>query len=275
MINIEIKNVTKTIHKQTVIREVSASMESGKIYGFQGINGSGKTMLMRLISGLIRPTEGSIEINGKVLGRDITFPESIGLFLEKPAFLGSYSGFQNLKMLASIQNRIDDTRIRDTLSAVGLDPDDGKKYRKYSLGMKQRLGLAGALLGRPPILILDEPTNGLDPSGIHEIRNLIQSLPSYYDCTILISSHMLSEIELMADDIGILNYGNLLFEGSLDELRQKAVQTVAQKTMQNTAYNAAQTVGAVPYEVDTVNLEDIFLSMIEQDNENRKQRAVL
>lgn len=141
--------------------------------------------------------------------------------------------------------------------------------------MKQRLGLAGALLGRPPILILDEPTNGLDPSGIHEIRNLIQSLPSYYDCTILISSHMLSEIELMADDIGILNYGNLLFEGSLDELRQKAVQTVAQKTMQNTAYNAAQTVGAVPYEVDTVNLEDIFLSMIEQDNENRKQRAVL
>ena len=130
-------------------------------------------------------------------------------------------------------------------------------------------------MGRPPILILDEPTNGLDPSGIHEIRNLIQSLPSYYDCTILISSHMLSEIELMADDIGILNYGNLLFEGSLDELRQKAVQTVAQKTMQNTAHNAAQTVGAVPYEVDTVNLEDIFLSMIEQDNENRKQRAVL
>lgn len=117
--------------------------------------------------------------------------------------------------------------------------------------MKQRLGLAGALLGRPPVLILDEPTNGLDPSGIHEIRNLVKSLPDLYDCTIMISSHMLSEIELMADDIGILNHGNLLFEGSLEELRHSAGQ----------AGNA--------------NLEDVFLGMVEQDNAARKQRARL
>ncbi len=175
MIDIEIKNVTKTIHKQTVIQEVSASMQSGKIYGFQGVNGSGKTMLMRLISGLIRPTHGSIEINGKVLGRDITFPESIGLFLEKPAFLSAYSGFQNLKMLASIQNRIDNAKIRDTLSAVGLNPDDRKKYRKYSLGMKQRLGIAAAIVEEPELIILDEPTNSLDSDGIELLKTILVS----------------------------------------------------------------------------------------------------
>ena len=175
MIDIEIKNVTKTIHKQTVIQEVAASMQSGKMYGFQGVNGSGKTMLMRLISGLIRPTHGSIEINGKVLGRDITFPESIGLFLEKPAFLGAYSGFQNLKMLASIQNRIDNAKIRDTLSAVGLNPDDRKKYRKYSLGMKQRLGIAAAIVEEPELIILDEPTNSLDSDGIELLKTILVS----------------------------------------------------------------------------------------------------
>ena len=117
--------------------------------------------------------------------------------------------------------------------------------------MKQRLGLAGALLGRPPVLILDEPTNGLDPSGIHEIRNLVKSLPDLYDCTIMISSHMLSEIELMADDIGILNHGNLLFEGSLEDLRHSVGKA------------------------ESANLEDVFLTMVEQDNTNRKQRAKL
>lgn len=119
--------------------------------------------------------------------------------------------------------------------------------------MKQRLGLAGAMLGRPPILILDEPTNGLDPSGIHEIRNLIRTLPDLYDCTVLISSHMLSEIELIADDIGILNHGHLLFEGSLDELRQTALQS--------------------GFAAD--NLEDMFLLMVDKDNASRKQRAKL
>ncbi len=208
MINIEIKNVTKTIHKQTVIREVSVSMESGKIYGFQGINGSGKTMLMRLISGLIRPTEGSIEINGKVLGRDITFPESIGLFLEKPAFLGSYSGFQNLKMLASIQNRIDDTRIRDTLSAVGLDPDDGKKYRKYSLGMKQRLGIAAAIVEEPELVILDEAVNALDTDGIELLKNILVSQRER-GALVIISCHDLSILQKMSDEILLLESGRI------------------------------------------------------------------
>ena len=143
--------------------------------------------------------------------------------------------------------------VEDALELVGLTEFGDRLAKKYSLGMKQRLGLAGALLGRPPILILDEPTNGLDPSGIHEIRNLVRSLPELYDCTILISSHMLSEIELIADDIGILNHGRLLFEGSLDNLKQSALQ----------AGYAAE------------NLEEMFLAMIEKDNASRKKRAKL
>jgi len=208
MIDIEIKNVTKTIHKQTVIQEVSASMQSGKIYGFQGVNGSGKTMLMRLISGLIRPTHGSIEINGKVLGRDITFPESIGLFLEKPAFSRAYSGFQNLKILASIQNRIDDAKIRDTLSAVGLNPDDRKKYRKYSLGMKQRLGIAAAIVEEPELIILDEPTNSLDSDGIELLKTILVSQRER-GALVIISCHDLSILQKMSDEILLLESGRI------------------------------------------------------------------
>ncbi len=143
--------------------------------------------------------------------------------------------------------------VDEALDLVGLSEFGNRLAKKYSLGMKQRLGLASALIGEPPILILDEPTNGLDPSGIHEIRNLIKSLPKRYDCTILISSHMLSEIELIADDIGILNHGKLLYEGSLEDLR-----------------NSARKAG---FEAD--NLEEMFLTMIDKDNALRKQRAKL
>ena len=249
---IELTNVSKKIKGVTVLDNVSLRMESGKIYGLKGKNGSGKTMLMRAVSGLIKVT-GTVDIDGKILGKDEMFPPSIGILIENPSFINNYTGFENLKTLASIRERIDDDKIKQTLSDVGLEPDDKRTFRKYSLGMKQRLGLAGALLGRPPILILDEPTNGLDPSGIHEIRNLVKSLPTLYDCTVLISSHMLSEIELMANDIGILNHGRLLFEGSLDELRRNALQ----------AGFAAD------------NLEEMFLSMIDNDNTTRKQRAKL
>ena len=143
--------------------------------------------------------------------------------------------------------------VKNALEIVGLPYRDKKLFSKYSLGMKQRLGIANAILHDPELLILDEPTNGLDPSGIHEIRNLVKSLPSLYDCTVLISSHMLSEIELIADDIGILNHGRLLFEGSMNDLRQYALQS--------------------GFAAD--NLEDVFLSMVEKDNMDRKQRAKL
>ncbi|MCT7793475.1 MAG: ATP-binding cassette domain-containing protein, partial [Lactobacillus iners] len=176
----------------------------------------------------------------------------IGSFIESPSFYANLTGRENLDIIRRIL-ALPKSAVDDALELVGLSEFGDRLAKKYSLGMKQRLGLAGALLGRPPILILDEPTNGLDPSGIHEIRNLIKSLPDLYDCTILISSHMLSEIELIADDIGILNHGHLLFEGSLDELRQHALQS--------------------GFASD--NLEDMFLSMIDEDNKIRKQSARL
>lgn len=206
-----------------------------------------------MLLGLTAPTKGSFTINGKHFPDDrITILKEMGSFIESPSFYANLTGRENLDIIRRILGLPEDA-VWDALELVGLREFGNRLAKKYSLGMKQRLGLAGALLGRPPILILDEPTNGLDPSGIREIRNLVKSLPDLYDCTILISSHMLSEIELMADDIGILNHGRLLFEGSLDDLRHSARQAG----------------------MSADNLEDVFLSIVEQDNAARKQRAKL
>ena len=208
---------------------------------------------MKMLLGLTAPTKGSFTIDGKHFPDDrIAILKEIGSFIESPSFYANLTGRENLDIIRRILELPKDA-VRDALELVGLTEFGGRLAKKYSLGMKQRLGLAGALLGRPPILILDEPTNGLDPSGIHEIRNLVKSLPDLYDCTVLISSHMLAEMELLADDIGILNHGRLLFEGSLDDLRQRALQS--------------------GFAAD--NLEDMFLSMVEKDNAARKQRADL
>ena len=206
-----------------------------------------------MLLGLTAPTNGSFTIDGKHFPTDrIAILKEVGSFIESPSFYANLTGKENLDIIRRILG-LPQSTVDDALELVGLSEFGNRLAKKYSLGMKQRLGLAGALLGRPPILILDEPTNGLDPSGIHEIRNLIKSLPDLYDCTVLISSHMLSEIELIADDIGILNHGRLLFEGSLDDLRQHALQSG----------------------FATDNLEDMFLSMVEKDNASRKQRAKL
>ncbi len=212
---------------------------------------------MKMLLGLTAPTKGSFAIDGRHFPEDrITILKGVGSFIESPSFYANLTGRENLDIIRRILGLPGDS-VDDALELVGLEEFGGRLAKKYSLGMKQRLGLAGALLGRPPVLILDEPTNGLDPSGIHEIRNLVKSLPGLYDCTIMISSHMLSEIELMADDIGILNHGNLLFEGSLEELRNSAGQ----------AGNS--------HKISEANLEDVFLGMVEQDNAARKQRARL
>ena len=206
---------------------------------------------MKMLLGLTAPTKGSFVIDGRHFPEDrIDILKEVGSFIEAPSFYANLTGRENLDIIRRILG-LPETSVDDALELVGLEEFGGRLAKKYSLGMKQRLGLAGALLGRPPVLILDEPTNGLDPSGIHEIRNLVKSLPDLYDCTIMISSHMLSEIELMADDIGILNHGNLLFEGSLEDLRHSAGKA------------------------ESANLEDVFLTMVEQDNTNRKQRAKL
>jgi len=209
MANIEINNVSKIIHKRAVITDISMSMQSGKIYGLQGINGSGKTMLMRLVSGLIRPTHGQIKIDEEVLGKDITFPNSIGLLLENPSFLDGYTGFTNLKFLASIKKRIDDVKIHNTLLSVNLDPNDTKKYRKFSLGMKQRLGIAAAIMEDPGIVIMDEPTNSLDTDGVDLIKAILNKQRTR-GALVIISCHDLDILRMMSDEIFLLESGKVV-----------------------------------------------------------------
>lgn len=209
MTNIVIQNLSKTIKKNVVIQDISMELQSGTVYGFKGINGSGKTMLMRLICGLIRPTQGEVSINGKVLGKDLSFPESVGVFLENPAFLGSYSGFQNLKLLASIKSVADDEAIRSALSRVGLRPDDHKKYRKYSLGMKQRLGIAAAIMEKPDIVILDEPTNSLDADGVNLVKSVIKD-EKKRGALVIISCHDAELLQDLSDETFLLEQGRLV-----------------------------------------------------------------
>ncbi len=245
------EQLTKKYKNFVSVNNVSLHIRKGSIYGFLGPNGAGKSTTMKMLLGLTAPTKGSFAIDGRHFPEDrIDILKETGSFIESPSFYANLTGRENLDIIRRILG-LPETSVDDALELVGLEEFGGRLAKKYSLGMKQRLGLAGALLGRPPVLILDEPTNGLDPSGIHEIRNLIKSLPDFYECTVMISSHMLSEIELMADDIGILNHGNLLFEGSLEDLRHSAGKA------------------------ESANLEDVFLTMVEQDNTNRKQRAKL
>ena len=205
---IEITDLVKDIKGKRIIDHVNLHLESGKITGLKGVNGSGKTMLMRLVCGLITPTSGSIVINGKRLGKDITFPESVGILIENPAFLDAYSGFDNLKLLASIKHRIGPEEIHQTIARVGLDPDDKKKYRKYSLGMKQRLGIAAAVMEEPDIIILDEPTNALDSDGVAMLKEILHDQRER-GALVLISCHDLPTLQELSDEIYLMESGAL------------------------------------------------------------------
>ena len=208
MAKIICKDLVKDIKGHRVIDGISLELSSGKIVGFKGINGSGKTMLMRLLSGLIGITEGSIAIDGKELGKDITFPPSLGILIENPALLDSYTGFQNLKMLAAIKGEASDEKIAETIALVGLDPTDKKKYRKYSLGMKQRLGIAAAVMESPEIIILDEPTNALDSSGVDMLKAILQK-EKERGALIVISCHDLAILKELSDEIYVLESGKV------------------------------------------------------------------
>ena len=209
MMNIKISHVSKIIKNNPVIKDISMELQSGAVYGFKGINGSGKTMLMRLISGLIRPSQGEISMNGKILGKDISFPNSIGVFLENPAFLDAYSGFNNLKLLASIKSVASDDDIRNTLLRVGLDPDSNKKYKKYSLGMKQRLGIAAAIMEKPEIVILDEPTNSLDEDGVDLVKHIVRN-EKERGALVIVSCHDEDILKGMSDEVFLLEQGRLI-----------------------------------------------------------------
>lgn len=205
---IEMKNVSKTIRGTPIIRDISLELHSGVVTGLKGINGSGKTMIMRLLCGLIRPTKGEITIDGKVLGRDISFPESIGVLIENPAFLDSYSGFQNLKLLAGIRSRVTDDALNEILEQVGLSSAGKKKYKHYSLGMKQRLGIAAAVMEKPDIVLLDEPTNALDSSGIQTVKDILHA-EKERGALVVLSCHDYSILKELSDEIYFIEEGAL------------------------------------------------------------------
>ncbi|MEE0058748.1 MAG: ATP-binding cassette domain-containing protein [[Bacteroides] pectinophilus] len=207
-VTVKIIHLSKRIRKRQILDDINIEMHGGRIYGFKGKNGAGKTMLMRAVCGLIIPTEGKIYINDELLGKDMSFPESIGVLLENPSFIDGYTGFKNLKLLASIKNRIDDEDIRLTLKKVGLDPDDKRTFRKYSLGMKQRLGIAAAIMENPDIVILDEPINALDDSGAELVRSILWELRDN-GSLIMLACHDTDELRYLSDEIYTLNDGRI------------------------------------------------------------------
>lgn len=210
---IVINNLTKIIKGNVILDHISVKMNSGNIYGIQGINGSGKTMLMRAICGLILPTEGTVEVDKKKIGKDISFPDSVGLLLENPSFLPSYTAFENLKLLTSIKGLVSDEKITETLKAVGLEPKDKRKYKKFSLGMKQRLGIACAVVESPEIIILDEPFNALDEDGNKLILELLMQL-RMQGKLIILSCHDKQELEMLSDKIFLIKSGKICKEES-------------------------------------------------------------
>lgn len=206
---IKLTDVSKDIKKVRVLDHINIEFESGKVYGLKGKNGSGKTMLMRMVCGLISATEGTVEIDGKILGKDMSFPESVGMLIENPAFINNYTGFKNLQVLASIQNRIGDKEIREALLQVGLEPDDKRTFRKYSLGMKQKLGIAAAFMEQPDIIILDEPINALDEAGAKQVHDILKEQRER-GALIIIACHDKEELEMLSDEIIEIHDGKIV-----------------------------------------------------------------
>lgn len=205
---IKVENVKKTFGDEMVLKGISCEFEKGKTHAVVGNNGSGKSVFFKCICGFIEPTEGKILVGGKEIGKDVDFPESLGLIIERPGFLPGLSGFKNLRLLANIRGLISDEQIKDTIVRVGLDPASKKGVGKYSMGMKQRLGIAQAIMENPEVLILDEPFNGLDKDGVQEIRELIMELKASGK-TIFLTSHNNEDIKVLADVVWEMDGGRL------------------------------------------------------------------
>ena len=205
---ITVQNLYLTIRKTEILRNVNATFDKGKIHGFIGRNGSGKTMLMKCICGFVKPTSGMVMVAGKQIGKDCDFPDSVGIIIETPGFIPYYSGYRNLKLLADLKGRIGKEEICRTMKTVGLDPDLKRHVRKYSLGMRQRLGLAQAIMENPDLLILDEPMNGLDKEGVADMREYLLDLKAQGK-TILIASHSAEDIAVLCDTVCEMDKGVL------------------------------------------------------------------
>ena len=205
---VELKNVSKRLNDVTVLEDISLTLESGTIYGLKGKNGCGKTMLMRMMAGVIYPTSGTVSIDGEILHKDIATPRSIGVLIENPVFLPGYTGQRNLELLAGLTGKADRTQIAKTMNRVGLDPSDKRTYRKYSLGMKQRLGIACALMECPDLILLDEPINAIDEKGVPKIWEALQE-EKQRGALIVLACHDTEELTSLADQIITIEEGKI------------------------------------------------------------------
>lgn len=205
---ININNLSLKIGKNIILTNINLSFENGKIHGLIGRNGSGKTMLMKCICGFIKPTEGTVFVADKLIGKDCDFPESVGIIIETPGFIPYYSGFKNLKLLADLKRKIGREQIKKVMEQVGLDPELKRHVKKYSLGMRQRLSLAQAIMEDPDLLILDEPMNGLDKDGVGDMRKYLLNLKEHGK-TIIIASHSAEDIEILCDTVCEMDKGVL------------------------------------------------------------------
>jgi len=219
---VETQALTKRYGTRAVVDHIDLKVEPGQIYGFLGLNGAGKTTTIRMLMGLIRPTAGEMRLLGApVPAERLRVMRRVGSLVESPSYYGHLSGWDNLRVLAVMLD-IPDRRISEVLEIVRLSSEAKKRVKDYSLGMKQRLGIAAALLGSPGLLVLDEPTNGLDPAGIHEVRDLIRRMPREHGMTVLVSSHLLAEVDQMATSVGVIHAGRLLFQGPIESLRARS-----------------------------------------------------
>ncbi|QTD40537.1 ABC transporter ATP-binding protein [Sporosarcina sp. Te-1] len=223
---IETKNLTKKFGATRVVNHVDMKVKKGEIYGFLGPNGAGKTTTIRMLLGLARPSKGSIHMFGKDIRKEkLAILRKVGSLVEYPSYYGHLTARENLEAVRVLLD-VPKSRIDEVLSIVRLTKDAKRPVKGFSLGMKQRLGIATALLGNPELLILDEPTNGLDPSGILEMRELIKSMPKEHGITIVVSSHLLSEIDQMATQVGIITKGRIIFQDSIQKLREQASSSI-------------------------------------------------
>lgn len=261
-------NLSKRYGNVFSVKEVDLSVCEGDIYGFLGPNGAGKTTTLKMILGLVRPTDGKVKIFGKELEANRRYIlQNIGSLIESPSNYEHLTGLENMRVVQRLRD-VPDKNVTEALKMVRLEKQKDKKVAQYSLGMKQRLGIAMAMLSFPKLLILDEPTNGLDPAGIGEMRELIKSLPQRYGMTILLSSHLLSEIEQMATSVGIIHDGTMLFQGSMEKLQARSRPTIRIKAQDHVrARELLASKGFFPkVQEDSLLLENITDSQVAQVN---------
>ena len=246
---IETHDLCKQYGNALRVAHLDLNVPEGSVYGFLGPNGAGKSTTLKMILGLVQPTAGSIRVLGKQMNRTnrLAVLRQVGSLIESPSYYGHLTGEENLRIVQTLRG-VPEKSIREALQIVRLDGQRGKKVAHYSLGMKQRLGLAAALLGYPKLLILDEPTNGLDPAGIQEMRELICDLPGRFGMTVVVSSHLLSEIDQMANHVAIIREGELVFQDSLEALHGRSRHHLALRTTNNAVAHRLLAEQSVPYE---------------------------